>query len=1772
MNNVIKSGIIVAWMTGHSLLAASGTWNSPEGGDWLLAENWLEGVPNAVGDVATFGSLVPGVDATITLDGPVTITELRLANPQRIMLAGAHPLTLDAPGQGGVARIELGVGAGELEWNAPIELGADDELAIVIADGASRLIFNVPWGNSLQSLTVSGAGELSLREDSAAWNGHLTIAGAEVEIRKPIGGTIEVSGGLLALQDRLSTASVNISDGTVMLSSHVSPYTNAFAMSGGTLSGTTSRVASTTIQSTVALDGGDSVITGGNLFLTGGVSGTGHLTIMPLSDGSIRTSGLNHDGNVRFQGGVTTLTGPSAYTGHTIIESGEVVLTTASALGAATLSDADGTTVGPGGILTLHSGGPIRLDNEKLILAGGRLKFGEVGGVIELAPDTESFVQGTSIIDGTITGAGSIIFDTPGLVTPTLFLRGDNAYTGHTTLLQGTVIADAPNALGSPLAGTTVKGGTLELRYDDTEPITILGGEVEVRAAMHHQPIEMGGGLLRTRTSNNNNVTTIIAQPLTVLQGATATVSSHAGGLLRLAMGTVGDGELVFATGAVFLDGPVLHSGDTFIQSADVFFTAPNQQPQGRLVLTGTSGDAIIQHDMTADVVMRGGRVNVEPGAVLTIPREEWVIERGAVDGAIAGPTVIAKEGPGQGFLTNIGVDNEAVIEIRRGTLHFSRTEGYGSPAAGTIITSPKDAVLSLNPGWITAEPINLNNAHGFDHTGALILDSSSSAPATLTGPVSLGDTAATIAVGQGDTIVVTGAVSGGELILNSLSGSNAPGILRLESPDNDYTGRTVVGVMPNRPAVLALHEQGRLTTTSEVIVNHRGTLRFDQFSGAASSDRLADHIPVILRSGTLELTGKGFDNINVSETVGLVAFESGANTVRITPHTSEEVVLTIGELHRHAGAVAEFLPSGLGQDLPQDLRVFISQPPPLQSGILGGWATSSNTLGHGGRVDFVTYDPTVGVRLLSPSGRPSQIETASSTDNVWMDAMPAALTGDRAINSLVIDTSAVPFVDRLNPVDIDLGGHNLNIESGGLVRAGISATEIRNGTLTAGGETAGAELIVRSPSAPLLITAAIVDNPGGAVGLTIAGQGTVDLAGINTYSGPTVVNEGIIRLVSSSSLPDGTDVTIDRGSVGSESPLEQTVALGDVIVRNAGSIGGFDFTAESVTLESGSVTGIRGEAPLRKIGPAITTLNSDKPFYSGEVTIEEGGISISNGKPDWHPLGTGLTTIHAGAKLLIGEGRTTVPSPITLAGGKIVTFRTPGTRPAGISGTLQVSIDSEIHVDGVFELRGDVAGAGDLLVSAPDAPGLLHINGQNGDFTGRWLVDGVAVSLGHRSAIGSASLVLSNGSLTAAVFPIDGDLTLVDATLQSDNGSGVGRFNGTVELEGQIRALGTQTIQFAGPVSIADGATLTNDATMDWRFTDTVSLAGAVRVVAEAGPFDFAGVIRTASTDASIHKTGPGDWMLRAALEIKSGHELSIRQDDQLITLDLAAPAQAVRGNGVLVNDVIVRNGAAIEPGESTGALTFVGALTLGPGGVYEWQLQSAGGMAGLADGWDVLHATTLATSPDALSDPFIIRVRGLTPEGDDGTVADFDPYADDAWTIAMAQDASGVDLAAIDLDISNLTAHQILPPDGQFVLQLHDHTLWLRYLAAEFVLGDLDGNGVLDAFDVSPFELALSDPQAYHQTYPGLDPDRLGDLNGDGVLDAFDVGGFEVLLAGSGASAPEPSVAGGLGILALLLSAGRPKRTSDARHKRPWVQMHGAHSPSSSGSHDPC
>ncbi|MCH7686041.1 MAG: hypothetical protein IH899_05065 [Planctomycetes bacterium] len=83
---------------------------------------------------------------------------------------------------------------------------------------------------------------------------------------------------------------------------------------------------------------------------------------------------------------------------------------------------------------------------------------------------------------------------------------------------------------------------------------------------------------------------------------------------------------------------------------------------------------------------------------------------------------------------------------------------------------------------------------------------------------------------------------------------------------------------------------------------------------------------------------------------------------------------------------------------------------------------------------------------------------------------------------------------------------------------------------------------------------------------------------------------------------------------------------------------------------------------------------------------------------------------------------------------------------------------------------------------------------------------------------------------------------------------------------------------------------------------------------------------------------------------------------------------------------------------------------------------------------------------------------------------------------------------------------------------------------VVAHTLLGDMNGDGVLDLDDVGPFVQALVNRAAYDaQGFPVADPEAVGDMNGDGAFDLGDTASFSELFGGPAAASafavPEPS-----------------------------------------------
>ena len=289
-------------------------------------------------------------------------------------------------------------------------------------------------------------------------------------------------------------------------------------------------------------------------------------------------------------------------------------------------------------------------------------------------------------------------------------------------------------------------------------------------------------------------------------------------------------------------------------------------------------------------------------------------------------------------------------------------------------------------------------------------------------------------------------------------------------------------------------------------------------------------------------------------------------------------------------------------------------------------------------------------------------------------------------------------------------------------------------------------ELYVHTADKTLTIGANIVDNPGGAVGLTVTGQsGEVTLAGSNTYSGPTVVNRARIVVGTTSALPVGADVQLSGGQLEINLTGNLPLQLGDVTIRDSGLIrrqssSAPPIEASSLMIDSGTIDAeLFGEGTLIKTGEGTAVLAVDSQDYFGLVDVQQGKLRVNQD----HALGIAppdeehSVFVREHGVLVNGSNVTIQGRRIVLDGGLF-----EGTVRGGATGSIEVRSPSIVRGSREFAISGNITGSGDLVLDGPfffdSTSEALQITGSLNGFLGDLFVTGGAVRIaGNNSNFG---------------------------------------------------------------------------------------------------------------------------------------------------------------------------------------------------------------------------------------------------------------------------------------------------------------------------------------------------------------------------------------------------------------------------------------------------
>lgn len=511
-----------------------------------------------------------------------------------------------------------------------------------------------------------------------------------------------------------------------------------------------------------------------------------------------------------------------------------------------------------------------------------------------------------------------------------------------------------------------------------------------------------------------------------------------------------------------------------------------------------------------------------------------------------------------------------------------------------------------------------------------------------------------TVVMQQNYNFYMNGACSGSGSI--TVTGGGGSRLGHFQKPFL-HTGATTV-----RGALSVGGTDGRIGSSSRIDLfrpfNIPANLAMQAGGTGDAANRIADTIPIGIYGATLT-------NHNTSETVGAVTLRDGYGGINGAAGT-----LHLTSLNRERGGAAHVSVSyGTGA------RVFVDNADSggrtMTQHLVGGGGGAGTTsvsivpFLRGGSYSLVTYSDANGFRVLDTATEfAASIAGAGATDNVRLLASET-LAADAEINSLVIHNSAT--------VAVAGAGRTLKIGSGAIHLVGQASRphSISVSTL----DFAGREAVITCHreggySDSNTISSALTN----ATGLTLAvnevnaNPGNLTLSGVSSYTGPTSVLRGTVRLNGVDRLPTGTWVRIgDLGALQITNSQAITglegigTLTGNLTINNAS-----DFTYAGA---------IGGSGALTKAGAGTQTL-SGASTYTGTTAVSGGVLRV-----DGTHTGGGTYTL-SGTGVLAGSG--TISANVVSTGGTVA--------PGSSAGTLSLG---SLSLDGASTLNFDLGAPG---------------------------------------------------------------------------------------------------------------------------------------------------------------------------------------------------------------------------------------------------------------------------------------------------------------------------------------------------------------------------------------------------------------------------------------------------------------------------------------------
>ena len=847
----------------------------------------------------------------------------------------------------------------------------------------------------------------------------------------------------------------------------------------------------------------------------------------------------------------------------------------------------------------------------------------------------------------------------------TVTLTGANAYTGTTTVAEGTLTLGGAGSLGAgAYAGAIANSGTLAFASSANQTFS---GIISGTGALTVN----GSGTL-TLSGANTHTGAVAVTAGTLKLGGSA-------GLGNTTLATVASGGTLDLAG--FATARPLAISGTGVASVGALYNSSTTTgaSTGTLTLTGnasassavTGGADIAKLVSFGTLNLGGNKLTLSSGTFFAGIQSISSGDIDINDGATLYSTSAGSFATATGTITiNAGGRLEARDTNNTGavTVHTIALNG-GTLSRGQIIGNNGGGAGALLKNNVTVDAVNggsiINSSSGgfslnFRLTGAV----SGSGPLALGGAIGVefqGDASGYTgtATGTGGTITFnpgiptqtfSGNLAGSRPVVKS--GSN----VTVLAGDNSYSGATTVSA-----GTLVLTGENT-STTGTMTISSGAALRLDY----STNDTFKISSGVLtLSGGAIELTGGTFEDSVASTTL------TAATTNTIT-RTTGTAILNLGAITINASSRLNLAQGGIARTTNANNA----------QGVLGSWATIGGNLpamndGTGLIVAATTTDLT---RLSSGSkviadGAGSHVRFIEGTGTAGNFTLGAATTtvntltqsSDGGVSAASVDLALQTLA--LNSVTVGSGAGALTI-----------GTALNNGTLRA----AGTSLEFRDFAAAGITVNSIIADGTGATSVRKFDPGTMTFFGTNSYTGGTIVDQGTLTAnlgnTAGARFPFGSGlITMNSGSTLRMFAASTSNAMSFV---NPINLNGATLTSEdAVQTYSGNI--------------ALTGANTVNVSYAAKDAIFSGIVS-----------GAGSLT-KASAGLLALSNSNTYTGGTTISGGTIRTANTAALGDAGRAvtlsgGTLQLATDTSlssknvtVSANSTIVLDRAIAGAG---------------------------------------------------------------------------------------------------------------------------------------------------------------------------------------------------------------------------------------------------------------------------------------------------------------------------------------------------------------------------------------------------------------------------------------------------------------------------------------------